>query len=99
MADIDETSEGGAGTSVIATRKQKRPMKKHLKKLCDRYKKLGWREKYIDDYFKNMSECNMDYEVPDYVFLDYAESWFGYAYEDNMGFQTLLYKVGFKKVK
>lgn len=94
---MDEEKTGGG----LASRKNPRHTKRYnniqVNRLCVIYQRLGWRKTFIRNYFKNLSDTNVNYESDEIVLTEYAESWYDLYSNDEMTFQEKMWSVGFKK--
>lgn len=68
-----------------------------VNRLCEKYQKLGWRKTFIENYFNNQSDANVNYETYKNVLTVYAESWYDLYGNDEMTMQEKLWSVGLKK--
>jgi hypothetical protein len=100
----EQEGSGRSLTSIPITGKRKRIPKdnqKIVKEVCDKFKELGWRHKFIDDYFRNFRDDvefgsiqeTIEYEVKSYAGVFYVNA----KTKNHDKFEELLYNVGFKR--
>jgi hypothetical protein len=96
---LEQEGSGGSSHASKKARKKLKSSRKYLDEVCDKFKQLGWRKSYIDNYFKNMTDFHVEDWTLEHNFLNYAESWYDSIGEDEESFKETLWKTGLTKSK
>lgn len=89
----------GSGTirvSAPIAKRQRKPARKLVREICKRYKELGWREDFIDEFFKEYTDWHFKMEDTEHYVEEYIEYFYSQARkQNNRTFNQLLYRMGF----
>lgn len=100
---MDETLEqdaGARGRSSFSVRikRTKKPSRKIVRIAENRFRELGWRDKFIEEFFKDFTDRDFDMEDTEYWVEEYAESFFNMSTKQSYSsFKQLLYRTGLKR--
>jgi hypothetical protein len=100
MDELQEQDAGGRGRSGFSIKKgrKKEPSRRLVREVEYRFKELGWRDIFIDEFFKDFTDKNFNLEdtslwVDEYVKYFYSEA----KKTTYTSYKQLLYRTGLKR--